>query len=135
MAVGGFFQGIDDMSGAVQGFRAATAAGFTISREGGAALLAAISTMLAALEQTLADSAVLSQEPPLGTTPAAKVYRPFLATIASDPAQGFFPAVRKLQQDLNQLADDVRRSMGVYRSTDDGSAHDLNSAGGPTAGA
>lgn len=135
MALRGFAEGVEDMSGAVRGFRAATAAGFRISPAGGEALLAAISTMRLALEAALGESAVLGQEPPLGTTPAALVYRPFLATIASDPAQGFIPAVHRLQRDLAQLGDDVHRAMGLYRDTDDESAHHLDSAGGSTLGA
>jgi hypothetical protein len=36
----------------------------------------------------IARSDVLGQEPPLGATPAAQVYKPFLATIATDPSPG-----------------------------------------------
>ncbi|CCH34647.1 hypothetical protein ABZ816_30205 [Actinosynnema sp. NPDC047251] len=131
MAVGGFFSGIDGMSTAVQGFRAATAAGFTISADRGQALLTAIGDMQLVLEAAIAKSSVITQEPPLGTTPAARVYRPFLATIASDPAQGFLPAVKKLSEDLTRLAADVRQSMGVYGTAEDQNTHGITTAGGP----
>ncbi|MEV0680743.1 hypothetical protein AB0I60_29930 [Actinosynnema sp. NPDC050436] len=130
MAVGGISEGLAGMSHAVQGFRAATAAGFAISAQGGRALLDAIEAMQAELSVALSDASLLAQEPPLGTTPAARVYRPFLASIAGDPAQGFYPALQRLSQDLTQLAADVRQSMDLYETTEDDNTYDLKSAGG-----
>ncbi|WP_433264983.1 hypothetical protein ACQPZF_36655 [Actinosynnema sp. CS-041913] len=132
MAVNGFFAGLSGMSTAVDGFRAATAAGFVISPSGGAALLGAIDEMSLATELALADAAVLSQEPPLGTTPAAEVYKPFLATIASDPVQGFLPAVEKFAKDLARLRTDVQQAMDRYQSTDEDRAQSLKTIGGTT---
>jgi hypothetical protein len=75
---------------------------------------------------------VLGQEPPLGTTPAAQVYKPFLATIATDPTQGFLPAMQKLKSDLEDAKELIRKSMATYRETDQVSAHGVNNAGGST---
>jgi len=132
MATGGFAAGISGMSAAVEGFRAATAAGFAISAHGGQVLLDAIDEMAKAVEEVLTHKEVLSQEPLLGTTPAAEVYKPFLATIATDPVQGFIPVVLKFQEDLRELRSGVEQAMGLYRSTDGDRAQGLNAIGGTT---
>ncbi|RKT57336.1 hypothetical protein [Saccharothrix australiensis] len=132
MAAGGLAGGVSGMSTAVERFQAATAAGFTISRDGGAALIAAIDDMLQGTEEALAGAHFLSRQPPLGTTPAAEVYKPFLASIAADSDQGFIPAVLKLQDDLTRLRANVAEAMGLYWSTDEDRAHGLDAIGGTT---
>lgn len=122
--------GLAGMTSAVSGFQAATAAGFRIGETGGQALLNAIDDMLSEVEQALRKAERISQEPPLGTTPAAEVYKPFLATIATDPVQGFVPAILKFQEDLKRFRVDVEQSMADYRTTDQDSGQGISSAGG-----
>ncbi|MFD0199890.1 MULTISPECIES: hypothetical protein [Saccharothrix] len=129
---GGLLAGISGMSGAVAAFSAATAAGFTISETGGQALIRAIDNMHEGATDALRRAEFLSQEPPLGTTPAAQVYKPFLATIATDPIQGFIPAMRRFQDDLNQLRSKVEQAMTTYQVTDQGAGQGVTRAGGPT---
>lgn len=123
--------GLAGMTSAVSGFQAATAAGFRIGETGGQALLNAIDDMLAGVADALNGAERLSQEPPLGTTPAAQVYKPFLATVATDQVQGFIPALIKFRQDLEQLRSDVEQSMGTYQSTDQDAGQGVANAGGP----
>jgi hypothetical protein len=128
---GGLIGGISGMSNAVAGFRAATAAGFTISESGAAALISAINHVLDGVLEALGDAQRLIQEPPLGTTPAAEVYKPFLATIATDPVQGFIPAVTRLQDDLEQLLAEVEQATTAYRTTDQHAGRGVEIAGDP----
>jgi hypothetical protein len=75
---------------------AANSGGFGINETGGQSLINAIDDLATAVAKALHQSAMLEREPPLGDTPAANVYKPFLATIASDPVQGAIPALTKL---------------------------------------
>ncbi|GAA3459483.1 hypothetical protein ACFFSW_21500 [Saccharothrix longispora] len=110
--------GIVGMGDAVSGFSAATAAGFRIGGDGGKVLIDAVDDMLSEVVKAIGAADRLSQQPPLGSTPAALVYRPFLATVATDEVQGFIPVLVKFKQDLEQLRSDVEKSMGVYQTTD-----------------
>ncbi|XVS63510.1 hypothetical protein ACQPYE_35450 [Actinosynnema sp. CA-299493] len=124
--------GISGMSTAVAEFGAATAAGFTIGPRGGDALVRAIDRILFQSERHIMTADRLAQEPPLGTTPGAQVYKPFLATVASDPDQGLVPALHKFTTDLALLRDQVMQAMDLYRTTDQGAAHGVTDAGGPS---
>ncbi|TQM82994.1 hypothetical protein FHX81_5407 [Saccharothrix saharensis] len=123
--------GISGMGTAVADFGAAVGAGFVVSAKGGAALIEAIDRIQAQSERAIQTADRLAQEPPLGTTPAARVYKPFLATIASDPDQGFVPALRRFTTDLALLRDQVVQAMDLYRTTDQGAEHGVTDAGGP----
>jgi hypothetical protein len=127
----GLLAGISGMSAAVSQFGAATAAGFTISAKGGEALIQAIDRMVQQSDRLNLDIDRLSLEPPLGTTPAARVYKPFLASVASDPDQGFKPAVAKFRADLIQLKTQLTQAMGHYRTTDQDAGDGVTAAGGP----
>jgi hypothetical protein len=125
-----FAQGLAGVSQAVSSLRAASADGFGISQAGGDALIKALDQLSGQLDEHLNDADRLVQEPPLGTTPAAQVYKPFLATIASDPVQGFIPALQKLQQDLQDTKDMIKKSMETYQATDHGNMQGITTAGG-----
>lgn len=112
---GGAFQGI---SSAVSGIVAASDAGFAISENGGQSLLNAIEDLQEAVRTALGKSSALEQQPALGSTPNANVYKPFLATVASDPTQGAIPVLRKLQADLNNAHAAVKKAMDNYQNTD-----------------
>jgi hypothetical protein len=63
-------------------------------------------------------------------TPAAQVYEPFLATVATDPVQGFIPALQRLQKDLEDTKDMIKKSMETYQATDHGNMQGIKTAGG-----
>lgn len=128
----GLLAGISGMSGAVAGFSAAIAAGVTISETGGQALIRAIDNMLNGVTDAISRADLLGQEPQLGTTPAAEVYKPFLATIATDSTQGFIPTMIKLKKDLEQLRFDVEQAMTTYQTTDQNAEKVFTNADGPT---
>jgi hypothetical protein len=128
-AVGGGagFAGITEAVSALQ--EAAGGEGFSISEEGGQKLLDAINTLLGKVEQHIASANRLSKRLPLGSSPGAEVYAPFLATIASDPAQGAVPMLKKLQADLEAAHTTIQQSIANSRDTDQGNSSALRSSG------
>lgn len=127
-----FFTGMQGISDSAASFSASVAAGVGVNESGGEALIKAISRMQRGVAKALQKAELLSQEPPLGTTPAAQVYKPFLASIAADPVQGFVPAAKKLQQDLERMRTDVEQAMAAYKATDEDAEQGIKRAGGPT---
>lgn len=127
-----FFAGLAGISSAVASFRTAAASGVGVNEFGGQALLTAIEKMHDGVTKALDKADYLSQEPALGTTPAAVVYKPFLATVATDPVQGFIPAMKKFQEDLVQFRSDVEKSMAAYQAVDQDAQQGIVKAGGPT---
>jgi hypothetical protein len=125
-----FAQGLAGVSQAVSSLRVASAEGFGISRAGGDALIKALDQLHDEITGHLKEAMRLGQEPPLGTTPAAQIYKPFLATIATDPVQGFIPALKRLQKDLEDTKDMIKKSMETYQATDHGNMQGINTAGG-----
>lgn len=97
---------------------AANNGGFGISENGGQALIRAIDDLQSAVEKALGRASVLGQEPALGGTPAATVYKPFLATIATDTAQGAIPALRKLQTDLVNARAAIQKAMQNFQNNE-----------------
>jgi hypothetical protein len=123
---GGAFEGI---SAAVGGIVEAANAGFTISESGGQPLLTAIQELQTEIRTALGKAFFLESEPALGSTPNANVYKPFIATVASDPAQGAIPALKKLQTDLNNAHAAIQKSIGNSRSTDQENAAGVTNSG------
>jgi hypothetical protein len=112
----GAFAGISTAVDAIH--LAAFSGGFGISHNGGQALLNAIDELHTAVTAAIRKSTELELQPPLGTTPAANVYKPFLATVASDPAQGAMPVFKKLQTDLNNAHDAIKKAMQNFQETE-----------------
>lgn len=112
----GAFAGISTAVDAIH--LAAFSGGFGISQNGGQALLNAIDELHTAVTAAIRKSNQLRSEPPLGTTPAANVYKPFLATVASDPAQGAVPVFMKLQTDLNNAHDAIKKAMQNFQQNE-----------------
>lgn len=127
-----FFAGMKGISDAAASFSASVAAGVGVNENGGQALIKAIDKMHKGVTNALQKSDVISQQPPLGTTPAAQVYKPYLATIATDPVQGFIAAAEELQKKLLQMRADVEKAMAAYQATDEDAKQGINKAGGPT---
>lgn len=114
---GGAFAGFTTAVDAIATY--ASSGGFGISQDGGQALINAIDELKSAVETALGHSSFLGQEPALGSTPAAGVYKPFLATVATDPVQGAVPALRKLQTDLTNAHAAIQRAMQNYQATEE----------------
>lgn len=127
-----FFAGMKGISDSVAAFSASVADGVGVNEHGGQALIKAIDRMHKGISNALQKTEFLSQEPPLGTTPAAQVYKPFLATIATDPAQGFITAAKKFQKELEQMRADVEKAMAAYQTADEDAKQGITKAGGPT---
>lgn len=122
----GAFQGI---SAAVGQLTAASNAGFTVSDEGGQALLNAIDTLHTKVVGHLRKAGELTQVLPLGSSPAANTYKPFLSTIASDPVQGAVPVLKQLKQDLETAHDAIQKNMASYQQTEQRNASSVKSQG------
>jgi hypothetical protein len=120
------FQGITE---AANGIVAAALDGFSVSENGGQPLLDAIQDLKTEVESALRKSSWLASEPPLGSTPNAEIYKPFLATIASDPAQGAVPMFRQLLDDLNKAEAAIKQAMANYRDADVSAGADITAAG------
>lgn len=127
-----FFAGMKGISDSVAAFSASVADGVGVNEHGGQALIKAIDKMYDGITRALGRSDIISQQPPLGTTPAAQVYKPYLATIATDPAQGFITAAKELQKKLEQMRSDVEKAMAAYQATDENAKQGITKAGGPT---
>lgn len=113
---GGSFAGI---SVAVDQLVAATQnGGFSISENGGQALLSAIHEVQTEVASALQHFSNIQQQLPLGTTPNATIYKPFIESVASDPTQGSIPALRKLQTDLEDAHTAIQKSISATRDTD-----------------
>ncbi|MDX8145030.1 hypothetical protein SK854_23170 [Lentzea sp. BCCO 10_0061] len=127
-----FFAGMQGIRDSAASFSASVAAGVGVNESGGQALIKAIDKMYEGVTNALSKSDYLSQEPPLGTTPAAQVYKPFLASVATDPAQGFITAATKFKQDLEQMRSDVEKAMAAYQTADQDAKQGISKAAGPT---
>ena len=107
------------ISEATRQLSAAANVGFTFSGPGAQALLTAVTEMLRDVHYVLDNADQFTQEPALGQTPAAQVYKPFMASIASDPVQGFIPFLKRLQQDLVDVEASLKKSMEAYTHGDE----------------
>jgi hypothetical protein len=123
---GAAFEGI---SAAVADLNSA-AGGFAISESGGLALAKALQDAIDKLRETLRHGGILGQVRPLGMTPAAIVYKPFLSSIADDPVQGFLPAVKELIAQLESARETILKSIDATMAADSDAAHNIVSAGG-----
>jgi hypothetical protein len=52
--------------------------------------------------------------------------------VATDPSQGFTPAMKKFQQDLRDAKESIQKSMENYKTADRSSEHGVTKAGEPT---
>jgi hypothetical protein len=111
---GGGFAGVTE---AVQQLKTAatTGGGFTISDDGAHTLNSALQQVLDQVGLALGKGQLLGHRPALGTTPAANAYKPFLATIWSDGAQGGEAALKQLQKDLQDAMDTITKASASYQ--------------------
>lgn len=123
---GGSFAGI---SAAVGGIVEAADAGFSISESGGQPLLNAIHDLQVEVANALRNATFLEQELPLGATPNANIYKPFIATVASDPSQGAITVLKKLHDDLASASAAIQKSISNSFQTDENAATNIGSSG------
>jgi hypothetical protein len=123
---GAAFQGISD---AVTGIQLAANEGFAISEEGGQPLLDAIEDLAREVATALGKESVLGSHLPLGSTPNANVYKPFLASVATDPVQGAVPVLRNLHDQLATAHSAIKQAMTNYANTDQGNASNVQGSG------
>ena len=114
-----------DIGAAVTSLKAASADGFTVSDAAGQRLINAIRDASDEVDSALAQMPLLARERPLGLTPAAQVYSPFLASVATDPTQGAMAALTKLKQDLIAAEATLTKSLASYQQIDGSAAADL----------
>lgn len=126
MSLWNSFAGIGD---AAQQLKTAADQGFTVEGPGADAMINAVVEMQRTVYEALDNAELLAQVPALGETPAAQVYKPFMATIATDPAQGFIPFMQRLQQDLADVEASLRKSMTAYQDSDQTGANGITAAG------
>jgi hypothetical protein len=105
---------------------AANSGSFSVTPQAGQSLISAIEALHTEVDHALAKSQMLEQEPPLGQTPAAKVYKPFLATVATDPAQGAMPVFKKLKSDLVNARAAIEQAMKNYEETEQANTTSAN---------
>lgn len=126
-SVGGFGDALDSLKAVgAQG-------GWAINESGGQALISAATDLYDELGEILVDAGNLALELPLGTTPAAQIYKPFLATVASDPHQGAITALTKLREEALEFKGEIEKAMAAYEATDERSQQGIKKAGGTTA--
>src|ERR1700753_1119354 len=109
---GAAFQGISD---AVYSLSMGAKECFAIRQTGGQPLLNAIHDLATEVATALGKASVLGSHLPLGTTPNANVYKPFLASVATDPVQGAAPALKKLHDDLTTAHAAIQKAMDNYQ--------------------
>ncbi|WP_424189912.1 hypothetical protein ACOBQX_14170 [Actinokineospora sp. G85] len=100
---------------------AAATGQFAVNDHGGQALIAAIDQLQDWLTDNLARLQFLEQEPPLGSSHAAEVMKPFMANVANDH-QGFLTQLRALSKNLAEAREAIEIAMRNYQHTDDGIA-------------
>ncbi|WP_156754026.1 hypothetical protein [Actinokineospora pegani] len=99
-------------------FASAAAAGqFAVNESGGQALISAIDKLQSWLDSNLLKLRRLEQEPPLGSSHAALVVKPFMVDVATD-AQGFLTQLTALNESLTVAREAIITAMAQYQDTD-----------------
>lgn len=129
MPAGGNF--FDGMNTAIDNLVTAAnkGGGFTVSDEGGQALINAIDAYRARLDKHLEWAHKLAGRLPLGSSPAANTFGPYLTTIAGDPVQGAIPAMKNLRQRLEDARAAIQKSMASYQQTEQRNAANIGFQG------
>ncbi|HUQ58416.1 hypothetical protein [Lentzea sp.] len=122
-----FSSALDDLKASGAGV------GWAINDSGGQALINAAKDLYDELGEILSQADQLTEELPLGVTPAAQVYKPFIATVASDPAQGAITVLKKLRKEALEFQSEVEKAMAAYESTDMDNQQAVRLAGNPIA--
>ncbi|OLR90206.1 hypothetical protein [Actinokineospora bangkokensis] len=114
----------------VNAFAQSAAAGhFAVNETGGQALLSAIRRLAGWIEEQRASLVRLEQEPLLGGSNSAKVMRPYVQQVASDP-QGFVTQLMALYDSLGKADKAICSAMANYHDVDNTMASRLGSEEG-----
>lgn len=119
----GFSEGVSALKAA------ADTGGFTVSGNGVQVLLDAANELYEDLGDMARQIDSLGQEWPLGTTPAAVVYKPHFAATATDGQQGLVVAVKKLQADLRSIRESLEKARNTYEQTEQDGVQGVKNAG------
>ena len=114
-----FFARMQGISDSMAGFSSVVAGGAGVTEHGGQTLVKAVERMHTGVTEALRNATLLGQEPPLGTTAAAQVRKPFLDTVATHPAQGIVTAAKQFQEDLEKFRTNVEKAGSTYRARPD----------------
>ncbi|WP_086667499.1 hypothetical protein [Lentzea kentuckyensis] len=126
-SIGGFGDALNSLKAV------GAAGGWAINETGGQALITAAQDLHDELTELLNQTDQLAEELPLGTTPAAQVFKPYQATVASDPHQGMIIVLKKLQEQALEFRTEVEKAMAAYESADQSGQQGIKKAGGPAA--
>ena len=122
-ALAGFSEGVASL-------KQATSDGFAVSGEGVQVLLDAVNEFYEELDEMSGEIRFLGEEWPIGTTPAAQLYRPHFAATAKDPQQGVVAAVNKLKEELRAIRESLEKARASYTHADEGGRQGVKNAGG-----
>lgn len=123
--VQGFASGVGAMLDAATSLNSAIGQGFSLDYEGATKLATFVNGMQTAARSALRLGDQMSQVPMLGSTPAANVYKPYLPTVATDKDLGFLSNMRKLQDQLEEAASNIQKSIAAYEQADAGNHANL----------
>ncbi|MGH3620168.1 MAG: hypothetical protein ACRDQ5_00035 [Sciscionella sp.] len=112
----GMARGFSDLKSAI------SCGGVTFTEESANALKSAMQELQTTLREVHANASRLGNEPPIGDTPAARVYKPFLATIATDPVQGLVPQLQKMQHEADDIIAAIDKSAKSTQASDEDGA-------------
>lgn len=116
----GMASGFSDLKSAI------SCGGVTFTEESANALKSAMQELQHTLRSVRMKANVLGEESPIGDTPAARVYKPFLASIATDPAQGLVPQLNKMLRDADDIIAAIDKSAKSTQAADEGGAGGMN---------
>ncbi|RZS44920.1 hypothetical protein EV193_101801 [Herbihabitans rhizosphaerae] len=125
--MGGSLSNAKMLADGAQGLHAAAAKGdIEVEPTGGQALIRAIDKLQGFINEQEGNAVNRQQEPPLGDSNGARVIKPFVASVASDPGQGFYPMLKHLRTQLNTYKDAITMAMNNYKATDLRQASGMN---------
>jgi hypothetical protein len=90
---------------------------FTVSPEGGDALLAAIKEMALWVDDNMSRLGYLARQQPLGSSHGAEAMKPYLQEVVTDQ-QGFVTQLREFRASLADAEQGVIAAMDNYGTTD-----------------
>jgi len=113
-------QGVQKINDAADAVLAAFGSGgVSLTDDACDAIINGVKQLQVSVRKALRQSHMLDREPMIGETPAAKVYRPFLPKVATDPVQGFIPAMKALEKKLDDAIAAIGKSRNAMVATDD----------------
>ncbi|GAA1313528.1 hypothetical protein [Saccharothrix xinjiangensis] len=121
-----FFQGMQGLGTVISQVNAVTGPGFAVSEDSGAPLVEVLDSFLLLMRARQIDLGRLAIEPPLGMTPAARVYKPFIASIAADPVQGSQAVLKDFQQKLLLMKEQITEAMKLYQANEENNTNSFS---------